>query len=117
MEELAVLKIESFASKGAWEQWLDMYHERSQGIWIIIAKKNSAGTNVSYSEALEVALCFGWINGQKKPYDQDMWLQKFTRRRSKSVWSKVNLDKVTHLIASGKMKPSGCRATDGTDQR
>ena len=109
MEELAVLKIESFASKGAWEQWLDMYHERSQGIWIIIAKKNSAGTNVSYSEALEVALCYGWIDAQKKSYDQDRWLQKFTPRRPKSVWSKVNVEKVLQLVAFGRMKASGMK--------
>lgn len=114
MEELAGLQIESFASQDAWEQWLDTYHERSQGIWVKIAKKDSAVTTVSYSEALEVALCYGWIDGQKKSYDQDRWLQKFTPRRPKSVWSKVNVDKVMQLIASGRMKPSGMKEVNAT---
>lgn len=107
METLAGLPIVLFVSQGAWEQWLDTYHERSEGIWVKISKKDSRETTVSYSEALEVALCYGWIDGQKKSYDQDMWLQKFTPRRPKSVWSKINVDKAMQLVASGRMKPRG----------
>lgn len=109
MEELAGLPIELFASQDAWEHWLDTYHERLHGIWVKISKKASETTTVTYSEALDVALCYGWIDGQKKSYDQDMWLQKFTPRRPNSGWSKVNVDKVTQLVASGKMKPSGMK--------
>lgn len=116
MEALAGLPIVLFASQGTWEQWLDTYHERSQGIWVKIAKKDSATTTVSYSEALEVALCYGWIDGQKKSHDQDMWLQKFTPRRPKSVWSKVNVDKVMRLVASGKMKPSGMKEVNAAKE-
>jgi uncharacterized protein YdeI (YjbR/CyaY-like superfamily) len=116
MEELAGLQIVLFASQGAWEQWLDTYHERSEGIWVKIAKKDSETPTVSYSEALEVALCYGWIDGQKKSYDQDMWLQKFTPRRPKSVWSKVNVDKVMQLIASGRMKPRGMKEVNAAKE-
>jgi uncharacterized protein YdeI (YjbR/CyaY-like superfamily) len=99
-----------FAHQAAWEQWLETNHEHSHGLWVKVAKKDSPITTLSYAEALEVALCYGWIDGQKKPYDRDLWLQKFTPRRAQSVWSKVNIDKVTQLIASGKMKPSGMKA-------
>jgi len=112
METLGGLPIWGFAHQDAWEQWLDENHEQSQGIWSKVAKKDSTITTVSYAEALEVALCYGWIDGQKKPYDQDLWLQKFTPRRSKSAWCRVNIDKVTQLIASGKMKPSGLNAVN-----
>jgi uncharacterized protein YdeI (YjbR/CyaY-like superfamily) len=116
MEELAGLQIVLFASQGAWEQWLDTYHERSEGIWVKIAKKDSETPTVPYSEALKVALCYGWIDGQKKSYDQDMWLQKFTPRRPKSVWSKVNVDKVMQLIASGRMKPRGMKEVNAAKE-
>lgn len=114
METLGGLPICLFADRCAWEQWLDTNHEHSKGIWVKVAKKDS--TTVSYSEALEVALCYGWIDGQKKTYDEDMWLQKFTSRRSKSVWSKVNIDKVTQLIASGKIKPSGMKEVNAAKE-
>ena len=116
MEALGELQICLFACQGAWEQWLDTHHEQSKGIWVKVARRDSPITTVSYSEALDVALCYGWIDGQKKPYDQDMWLQKFTPRRSASVWSKVNIDKVTQLIASGKMKPSGMKEVDAAKE-
>lgn len=116
MEELAGLPIELFASQDAWEQWLETYHERSHGIWVKISKKDSERTTVTYSEALDVALCYGWIDAQKKPYDQEMWLQKFTPRRPNSGWSKVNVDKVTQLVASGKMKPSGMKEVNAAKE-
>jgi uncharacterized protein YdeI (YjbR/CyaY-like superfamily) len=83
------------------------FDKQLQGIWLKIAKKDSTIMTVSYPEAIEGALCFGWIDGQKKSYDQEVWLQKFTPRRPKSVWSKVNVDKVMKLIESGRMKPTG----------
>ncbi len=116
METLGGLPIGLFAYQCAWEQWLDTNHVHSKGIWVKVAKKDSTITTVSYSEALEVALCYGWIDGQKKPYDQDMWLQKFTPRRSKNVWSKVNIEKVTQLITSGKMKPSGMKEVNAAKE-
>lgn len=116
MEEPAGLQIVLFPSQDAWVQWLDTYHERPEGIWVKIARKDSETPTVSYSEALEVALCYGWIDGQKKSYDQDTWLQKFTPRRPKSVWSKVNVDKVMQLLASGRMKPSGMKEVNAAKE-
>lgn len=116
MATLGGLPICLFAYQCAWEQWIDTNHEHSTGIWVKVAKKDSTITTLAYSEALEVALCYGWIDGQKKPYDQDMWLQKFTPRRSKSVWSRVNVDKVTQLIASGKMTPSGMKEVNAAKE-
>lgn len=117
MEELAGLQIVLFPSQDAWVQWLDTYHERRpEGIWVKIAKKYSETPTVSYSEALEIAHCSGWIDGQKKSYDQDTWLQKFTPRRPKSVWSKVNVDKVMQLVASGRMKPSGMKEVNAAKE-
>lgn len=109
METLSGLPILMLTSKSAWGEWLDTYHAQSDGVWLKIAKKSSTIVTVSYAEALEEALCYGWIDGQKKTYDDLFWLQKFTPRRPKSVWSKVNIDKVTELIESGKMKPAGLK--------
>jgi len=109
MDTLAGLPILLLESQDAWEEWLDTYHAQSQGVWLKIAKKDSTIVTVSYTEALEEALCYGWIDGQKKSYDHEVWLQKFTPRRPKSIWSKVNSDKVTQLIASGRMKPAGLK--------
>lgn len=116
MEELAGLPVALFPSRDALEQWLDDCYARSEGIWLKIAKKGSEITTVSYAEALEVALCYGWIDGQKKPCDKDVWLQKFTPRRPKSVWSKANVDKVMQLIESGRMKPNGIREVDAAKE-
>jgi len=109
MDTLAGLPILLLESQDAWEEWLDTYHAQSQGVWLKIAKKDSTIVTVSYTEALEEALCYGWIDGQKKSYNHEVWLQKFTPRRPKSIWSKVNSDKVTQLIASGRMKPAGLK--------
>lgn len=101
------LPIMQFARQQVWEEWLDQHHANSPGVWIQIAKKASGIESVSYAEALDVALCYGWIDGQKKTYDESWFLQKFTPRTPRSIWSKVNQGKVAALIESGKMRPAG----------
>lgn len=103
------LPILPLASRGAWEQWLAEQHATSRGVWLKIAKKDSGIATVTYVEALEVALCFGWIDGQKGSFDQDYFLQRFTPRLPKSKWSKINCAKVEVLIAQGAMQPAGLR--------
>ena len=102
----------SFASRDSWEAWLTEHHELSNGLWLKIAKKGSGIETVSYAEALDVALCHGWIDGQKGKFDDDYWLQRFTPRRTRSKWSKVNRDKATKLIESGEMQPAGLREVE-----
>src|SRR5689334_19538311 len=98
----------SFADAAAWERWLRRHHAESDGIWMRIAKKGADEATVSYPEALEVALCHGWIDGQKKGGDP-YWLQRFTPRRARSIWSKVNRAKAEALIAQGRMQPAGLK--------
>src|SRR5690349_14013100 len=101
-----------FATQKKWTEWLAKQHEKSTGVWLKIAKKESGIPSVNYEEALDVALCYGWIDGQKKGFDDQYWLQKFTPRGPKSIWSKVNTEKVEKLITSGEMKPSGLKAIE-----
>lgn len=101
-----------FTSPVAWEAWLEENHASSDGLWLKFAKKGSGIETVTYAEAVEEALCYGWIDGQAKRFDEDYWLQRFTPRRPKSKWSKVNRDKVAGLIAAGRMKPSGLREVE-----
>ncbi|MBS1787911.1 MAG: YdeI/OmpD-associated family protein [Acidobacteria bacterium] len=101
-----------FASQKDWAKWLDKHHASSSGLWLRLAKKASELTSVSYAEALDVALCYGWIDGQKKSYDEESWLQKFTPRGAKSIWSKINREKAESLIETGKMSPAGLRAIE-----
>jgi uncharacterized protein YdeI (YjbR/CyaY-like superfamily) len=110
------LPIVHFKSPKEWEAWLKKNHDTSAGLWVKIAKKDSAIKSVSYPEALDVALCYGWIDGQKAPFDGDYWLQRFTRRGSKSKWSKINCQKATDLIAQGKMKAPGLKQVDAAKQ-
>jgi uncharacterized protein YdeI (YjbR/CyaY-like superfamily) len=94
--------------KADWKKWLDKNHAKSSGVWLRLAKKDSGLESVSRNEALDVALCYGWIDGQvKKDGDERTWLQKFTPRRSRSIWSKINREKVSALIESGEMQPAG----------
>ena len=102
----------SFPSREAWEAWLAERHAASSGVWLKIAKKGSGIATVSHAEALEVALCYGWIDGQRDALDKDFFLQRFTPRRSRSKWSKVNRQKVTELIARGQMKPAGLQEVE-----
>lgn len=97
----------AFSSPAEWRSWLDELHDTSTGLWLRIAKKGSGIDTVSYAEALEVALCYGWIDGQKDKYDDDYWLQRFTPRKPRSKWSKINREKATELIARGEMTPAG----------
>jgi uncharacterized protein YdeI (YjbR/CyaY-like superfamily) len=109
MKKVDNLPIISFATQQDWEAWLEEYHANTRGIWLKIAKKETRIPSVSYAEALESALCYGWIDGQKASFDEQYWLQKFTPRGPKSMWSKINCDKVTALLASGRMQPAGIR--------
>lgn len=101
-----------FASKQKWMDWLARQYEKSTGAWLKIAKKDSDIPSVTYEEALDVALCYGWIDGQKKGFDDKYWLQKFSPRGPKSIWSKINTEKAERLIASGDMQPAGLKAIE-----
>ena len=105
-----------FESKKKWADWLSKQHETSTGVWLKLAKKDSGIPSVTYEEALDVALCYGWIDGQKKGFDDQYWLQKFTPRGRKSIWSKINTEKVEKMIASGEMKPAGLKAVEAAKQ-
>jgi len=99
-----------FASARLWASWLAEHHaDTPDGVWLKIAKKDSGIATVTYAEALEEALCFGWIDGQKRSFDETWFLQGFTPRRARSRWSKVNTEKVQELIAAGRMQPAGLR--------
>jgi uncharacterized protein YdeI (YjbR/CyaY-like superfamily) len=96
-----------FAHQKAWETWLTANHTTPTGIWLRLAKKGSDIQSVTYAEALEAALCYGWIDAQKKGESEQAWLQRFTPRRSKSIWSKVNREKAAALIKAGRMRTAG----------
>jgi uncharacterized protein YdeI (YjbR/CyaY-like superfamily) len=100
-------RIMPFASSAAWEAWLLEHHGIETEIWIQIAKKASGIPTVTHDDALDVALCYGWIDGQRKSYNDAYFLQKFTPRRPKSLWSKRNIAKVSQLIGSARMQPAG----------
>ena len=99
--------VKSFASQDTWERWLDQNHGNEEGVWLKVAKKSSGKRTVSVPEALEIALCYGWIDGQRKALDGDYFLQRFTPRRLRSRWSKINRDSATALIERGRMRPPG----------
>lgn len=101
-----------FANKKKWTDWLAKQHDESSGVWLKLAKKDSGIPSITYDEAVDVALCYGWIDGQKKGFDDKYWLQKFTPRGAKSMWSKINTEKAERLIASGDMKPAGLKAIE-----
>ncbi|HZR28562.1 MAG TPA: YdeI/OmpD-associated family protein [Terriglobales bacterium] len=104
--------IKLFKSKKDWAAWLEKNHDKSAGLWLRLAKKDSGLQSVSYKEALDVALCYGWIDGQKRPENDKTWLQRFCLRSGKSVWSKINREKAQALIASGEMKEAGLAAIE-----
>jgi uncharacterized protein YdeI (YjbR/CyaY-like superfamily) len=109
MNELPIL---SFASITDWEAWLEIHHADTPGIWLKMARKETGIDSVSYAEALEIALCFGWIDSHKKKFDEQHWLQKFTPRRKGSAWSRVNQEKVANLSAQGRMREAGLREVE-----
>jgi len=101
------LPILLFASPAELEAWLDDNHAAAEGIWLKIAKKGSGAESVTYAEALELALCFGWIDSQKRGFDEKHFLQRFTPRRPRGKWSRINREKVEGLIAAGAMRAAG----------
>ena len=109
MKDKDNLPVVSFEAQQDLEAWLNEHHADMQGMWLKLAKKGTGITSVSYAEAVESALCYGWIDGQSASFDAQYWLQKFTPRRPKSIWSKVNRDKATALLAEGRMQPAGIR--------
>ena len=103
----AEMQILSFSTLAEWERWLEAEHATACGLWLKIAKKGSESTTINYAQALQVALCFGWIDGQKAAHDEHFWLQRFTPRRAKSRWSKINREAAIKLIDDGRMRPAG----------
>ena len=108
-DDLPVLE---FGSQAAWESWLEAHHAAAPGAWLKIAKKGSGAQSVSYAEALEVAICYGWIDGQKDRLDDVHWLQRFTPRKPRGRWSRINTDQATELIKAGRMRPAGQREVE-----
>src|SRR5918911_661412 len=102
----------AFASPEEWETWLAENHDSADGVWIKIAKKGSGIATVAYPEVLEVALAYGWIDGLRRAHDDTWFLQKFTPRRSRSRWSRINRDTAARLIEEGRMKPAGLREVE-----
>jgi uncharacterized protein YdeI (YjbR/CyaY-like superfamily) len=101
--------IESFETAKDFEKWLKKNHKTAEGMWLRFYKKDSGVDSITYPQAVEVALCYGWIDAVMNKYDEQSYIQRFTPRRSKSIWSKINIDKVTRLIEEGRMKPAGLK--------
>ena len=97
----------SFASAAEWEAWLEAHHASSDGLWIKVAKKGSGVPSVTIAEALDLCLCFGWIDSQRRALDENYFLQRYTPRRPRSNWSRINVEKVAELTAAGRMRPAG----------
>jgi uncharacterized protein YdeI (YjbR/CyaY-like superfamily) len=101
-----------FDSQRAWEAWLSEHHATAREVWIKLAKKGSGIDSINHAEAVEVALCYGWIDGQARGIDDSYWLQRFTPRAARSKWSKLNRNKAEELIESGRMQPAGLREVE-----
>jgi len=112
MKKADSLPIVACETQQDWERWLTEHHTDAEGVWLKLAKKETGILSINYAEALDSALCYGWIDGQKASFDDTYWLQKFTPRRSKSIWSKVNCNKAIALIAEGRMQPAGIRQVE-----
>jgi uncharacterized protein YdeI (YjbR/CyaY-like superfamily) len=106
------LPVLPFVSHAVWRQWLAANHDTSKGLWLKMAKKGSGVDSVTYAEAVDVALCYGWIDSQKDAYDDAWWVQRFTPRGPRSKWSKINCAKADALIASGEMQAAGLAEVD-----
>ncbi len=106
------LPIGDFPDQTAWTDWLESNHASSPGLWLRLAKKGAKAPSVTYAEAVESALCYGWIDGQKDKHDDAAWLQKFTPRGPRSIWSKINREKIAVLVAANRMKPAGLAAVE-----
>lgn len=101
-----------FGDRHTWAEWLNQHHATERGVWLRLVKAQSELESITRAEALDVALCYGWIDGQARSYDAESWLQKFTRRGERSVWSKRNREHVERLIATGEMRPAGLAAVE-----
>jgi uncharacterized protein YdeI (YjbR/CyaY-like superfamily) len=110
------LPVMAFASAKEWGRWLAGSHARSSGVWLRFFKKDSGTASVSHAEALAIALCYGWIDGQLKKHDEESWLHKFTPRRPRGVWSKRNREMAEQLTAARKMKPAGAKEIEAAKQ-
>lgn len=106
------VQVRLFATPRDWEAWLEKNHRNSSGLWMRLAKKGSGLRSITYKEALDVALCYGWIDGQKRGENEEAWLQRFLPRSGRSIWSKINRDKAQALIARGRMKAAGQEAIE-----
>jgi uncharacterized protein YdeI (YjbR/CyaY-like superfamily) len=106
------LETRAFASPAEWEAWLREHHDTAPGVWIRFARKGSGVPTVTYLEALHAALCFGWIDGQSRSVDDASYVQRFTPRRARSIWSKRNREFATALIEAGRMQPAGLREVE-----
>jgi uncharacterized protein YdeI (YjbR/CyaY-like superfamily) len=104
--------VAAFESRDAWAAWLDEHHATSDGLWMRLAKKGSDATTISHATAVEVALCYGWIDGQARRIDAEYWMLRFTPRRTQSKWSRINRESATRLIEKGEMKPAGLREVE-----
>ncbi|MEO8150688.1 MAG: YdeI/OmpD-associated family protein [Bacteroidia bacterium] len=100
----------AFKTQKEWHRWLERNHDKINGVWIKLFKKDSDINSVSRAEALDEALCYGWIDGQAKSNDDQSWIQKFTPRRARSIWSKINIEHINRLEKEGRMKPAGIKA-------
>lgn len=112
MTKSDTVPIMEFQTAETFETWLKKNHDTSKGLWLKIFKKDSGKKTITYAESLDVALCYGWIDGQKKAHDQHAWLQKFCPRGAKSIWSKINTGHVERLINEGRMRPAGLKAVE-----
>ena len=112
MTKPATIPTLAFETAETFETWLVAYQDNPSGLWLKIFKKGSGIKTINYAEALDVALCYGWIDGQKKGFDEKAWLQKFCPRRNKSIWSKINIGHVERLINAGRMRPAGLKAIE-----
>ncbi len=110
--KLTEIPVLGFPTKNAWEQWLRSNNGSSAGIWMRIGKGENNQLSVKYQEALDIALCYGWIDGQKQAYDETAWLQKFTPRQPQSIWSKRNRERTELLIRQGRMRKPGLAAIE-----
>ena len=105
-----------FKNQRAWETWIAKHYDSSEGVWLRLAKSSAALKSLSYQESLETALCYGWIDGQKRAYDEESWLQRFIPRGSRSIWSKINRSKAERLVREGRMQKPGLAAIDRAKQ-
>jgi uncharacterized protein YdeI (YjbR/CyaY-like superfamily) len=107
MDALDGVEVRAFANATAWESWLAENHGRGDGLWLKLAKRSSGIPSVTSDEVVDVGLCYGWVSGQRKPLDEQWYLQKYVPRRARSLWSRVNVDKVEVLLAAGRMREPG----------